>query len=165
VTLPPAHPPQRDENDVRASGASIPTGTRWQIKVLFDGECPLCRREIDFLRRRDGGRGLVAFEDITAPGFDAARHGIEFTALMGRIHGILPDGGIVDGVEVFRRLYAAVGLGWILAPTRWPVLRPLADAAYRWFARHRLRITGRADAACESNRCAASSGPGTPGMR
>ena len=62
---------------------------------------------------------------------------------MGRIHGVLPSGAVVEGVEVFRRAYAAVGYGWLLAWTRWPVLRALADAAYRLFAHYRLQLTGR----------------------
>jgi predicted DCC family thiol-disulfide oxidoreductase YuxK len=71
---------------------------------------------------------------------------------MARIHGVLPDGTAIEGVEVFRRAYAAVGLGWLMAPTRWPGLRRLADLAYRIFARNRLRWTGRVSA-CEAERC------------
>jgi len=71
---------------------------------------------------------------------------------MERIHGVMPDGALITGVEVFRRAYAAVGAGWMLAPTRWPILRTLSDAAYAWFARHRLRLTGRGGE-CESGRC------------
>jgi predicted DCC family thiol-disulfide oxidoreductase YuxK len=123
-----------------------------EIRVLYDGECPLCAREVAMLRRLDRGRGRVDFEDIAAPDFDPARHGHTHAELMARIHGVLPDGAVIEGVEVFRRAYAAVGLGWLVAPTRWPILRPLADAAYRWFARNRLRLTGRDD--CPSERCA-----------
>jgi predicted DCC family thiol-disulfide oxidoreductase YuxK len=123
------------------------------VKVLFDGDCPLCRREIDALRRLDGGRGRIAFEDIAAPDFDTARYGLDFDTAMRRIHGVLPGGEVIEGVEVFRRLYTAVGLGWLVAPTRWPLLRPLVDAAYRWFARNRLRLTGREAASCEDGRC------------
>ena len=79
---------------------------------------------------------------------------------MARIHALLPDGRVVEGMEVLRRVYAAVGLGWLLAPTRWPILRGLADAAYRLFARNRLRWTGRADA-CVDDRCETS--PRVPG--
>lgn len=124
-----------------------------EIRVLFDGDCPLCRREVAWLLRRDGGRGVIEAEDIAAPGFDPGRYGLDFASVMGRIHGVLPDGRVVEGVEVFRRLYGAVGLGWLVAPTRWPVLRPLADAAYRWFARNRLRLTGRTEALCNAGRC------------
>ena len=55
-------------------------------------------------------------------------------------------------VEVFRRAYGAVGWGWLVAPTTWPLLRGIADAAYRVFARNRLGWTGRADA-CAGESC------------
>jgi predicted DCC family thiol-disulfide oxidoreductase YuxK len=132
----------------------------WQVKVLYDGECPLCSREIRFLERRDRGRGRIAFEDIAAPGFDPAAYGLDAERVMARIHGVLPDGTVLEGVEVFRRAYAAVGLGWLVAPTRWPILRGLADRAYRVFARNRLRWTGRAEA-CDAGRCERA-GAGSP---
>jgi predicted DCC family thiol-disulfide oxidoreductase YuxK len=125
----------------------------WQIRVLYDGECPLCSREIRMLRKRDRGRGRIDFEDIAAPGFDAGRYGLDQAGVMARIHGVLPDGRVVEGVEVFRRAYASVGLGWLVAPTRWPGLRQLFDAAYRVFARNRLKWTGR-EHACDTGACA-----------
>jgi predicted DCC family thiol-disulfide oxidoreductase YuxK len=78
-------------------------------------------------------------------------YGLDARQLMARIHGVIPDGSVVEGVEVFGRAYAAVGMGWLVAPTRWPGLRRLADLVYRIFARNRLRWTGR-ESACE-DRC------------
>lgn len=127
----------------------------WQVRVLYDGECPLCAREVAGLRRLDRGRGGIDFEDIAAPGFDPTRYGLDAAGVMARIHGVLPDGRVIEGMEVFRRAYSAVGLGWLLAPTAWPGLRPLFDALYRVFARNRLRWTGRSGVACESDRCRA----------
>jgi len=127
---------------------------RPQIEVLFDGDCPLCAREIRTLRRLDRGRGRIGFQDIAAPGFDASGYGLDESVLMARIHGVLGDGRVVEGMEVFRRAYAAVGLGWLLAPSRWPLLRPACDAAYRVFARNRLRLTGRAGNGRDGERCA-----------
>jgi predicted DCC family thiol-disulfide oxidoreductase YuxK len=124
----------------------------WQIRVLYDGDCPLCSREIRFLEKRDRGRGRIQFEDIAEPSFDPGAYGLDARDVMARIHGVLPDGTVIEGVEVFRRAYAAVGLGSLLAPTRWPGLRRLAELAYRIFARNRLRWTGRASA-CEAGRC------------
>ena len=63
--------------------------------------------------------------------------------LEARIHGRLPDGTVVEGVEVFRRAYAAVGLAALVAPTRWPGVARVLDLAYGWFARNRHRLTGR----------------------
>lgn len=125
-----------------------------EIRVLFDGECPLCAREVTWLERMDRGRGRIAFEDIADPEFDPGRYGTTLDALMARIHGVIEGERLIEGVEVFRRAYAAVGLGWLVAPTRWPLLRPLAEAAYRIFARNRLRLTGRR-AACDAERCVA----------
>jgi predicted DCC family thiol-disulfide oxidoreductase YuxK len=78
--------------------------------------------------------------------------------LMARIHAVLPNGELVEGVEVFRQAYAAVGLGWLMAPTRWPGLRRVADLAYRVFATNRLRWTGR-ESACETGHCQAVKPP------
>ena len=123
-----------------------------RVEVFFDGDCPLCAREIAMLERLDR-RDALRFEDIAAPDFDAGRYGTDFDTLMARIHAVLPSGELVRDVEVFRRAYAAVGLGWLVAPTRWPILGPLSDLAYRIFAKQRLRLTGRHAASCENDRC------------
>lgn len=65
---------------------------------------------------------------------------------MARIHGRLPNGEWIEGVEVFRRLYAAVGFGPLVALSRVFGIRQLLDLAYDVFAKNRLRITGRCDA-------------------
>jgi predicted DCC family thiol-disulfide oxidoreductase YuxK len=122
------------------------------VTVFFDGECPLCLREIRLLRRMDR-RGRINFVDIARPDFDGGAVGlpreVTHADLMAEIHGLLPDGTVIRGVEVFRRLYAAVGLGALVAITRVPGISHLLDGAYRLFARNRLRLTGRcADGAC-----------------
>jgi len=106
-------------------------------------------REINMLRRMDK-RQRIRFTDIAAADFNAAATGKTFARLMAEIHGRLPDGRWLIGVEVFRRLYGVVGLGWLVAPTSWPGIRQVADFGYRLFAQNRLRLTGRClpDAAC-----------------
>ena len=123
-----------------------------EIKVLYDGNCPICSKEVGMLKRRDHKRNGIIFEDIAAPDFDAAVYDLDQDTVMARIHGVLPDGTVVEGLEVFRRAYRAVGLGWLMAPTGWPGLRQLMDACYRVFARNRLRWTGRAKT-CPKDLC------------
>jgi predicted DCC family thiol-disulfide oxidoreductase YuxK len=114
--------------------------------VIYHARCPLCGREIATLERLDRGRGRIQFRDLWEEGLPA---GLDREAALDRIHAVLPDGTLIEGMEVFRRAYAAVGLGWLLAATAWPLLRPLADAAYALFARNRLWLTGRAgEATC-----------------
>jgi predicted DCC family thiol-disulfide oxidoreductase YuxK len=122
------------------------------IEVFFDGGCPLCRREIDLLRRWDR-RERIRFTDIDAEAFDPAAVGKTREELMAEIHGRLPDGSVISGVEVFRRLYSAVGLKWLVAPTRLPGISGLLNIAYRLFAKNRLRLTGR----CSAGVCAVPS--------
>lgn len=122
--------------------------TGFDIEVFYDGACPLCMREIRMLRRLDRHQ-RIGFIDIAAGDFDAASVGLTWQALMDRIHGRLPDGRLVEGVEVFRRLYAAVGFARLVALTRLPGVAHLLDIAYDRFARNRLRLTGRCvDGAC-----------------
>ena len=112
------------------------------VEVFFDGDCPLCIREVNLLRRLDR-HGRVQFTDIAGPEFVAAVTPEEHADFMARIRGRLPDGTMLEGVEVFRRLYAAVGFGALVAMTRVPGLSQLLDLGYRVFARNRLRLTGR----------------------
>jgi predicted DCC family thiol-disulfide oxidoreductase YuxK len=128
-------------------GDDAAMGSGVEVEVFYDGGCPLCRREIGLLRRMDR-RGRIRFTDIVAPEFDATRLGTTHAELMAEIRGRLPDGTWIAGVEVFRRLYSAVGCGWLVAPTRLPGISHLLDWGYRVFARNRLRLTGRCTDAC-----------------
>ncbi|MBS0206155.1 MAG: DUF393 domain-containing protein [Planctomycetes bacterium] len=128
--------------------SAVPEVRSPEIEVFFDGGCPLCVREIRLLRGWDR-RGKIKFTDIHAAGFVASDVGKSQDELMARMHGRLPEGTWVTGVEVFRRMYAAVGLGPLVWISRWPVIRQLLDLGYVVFARNRLWITGR----CETGTC------------
>jgi predicted DCC family thiol-disulfide oxidoreductase YuxK len=123
----------------------------WQFKILFDGECPLCQREARWLQKRNYA-GRLIFEDIAA-GFDPAKYHTTQAELMGVIHGVFPDGRIIKKVAVFREAYRAVGLGWLLAPTGWPILRWFSDCGYEWFARNRLAIGRMFGRKCGTGMC------------
>ena len=97
----------------------------------------MCSREARLMERLDGGQGRLTITDIGSPAFEAGDHGIDFDAAMRSIHGRWPDGRVVHGLEVFRAAYGVLGYGWLWAPTRWPLLRPISDAGYRFFARWR----------------------------
>lgn len=129
------------------SSAVLPEGKL--VEVFYDSECPLCMREIAMLRRKD--RALrIQFTDIASPSFEAGAYGRTQEAFLARIAGRLPDGTWLEGVEVFRRLYAAIGWRRAVAVSRWPGVSQLLELAYGWFARNRLRLTGRcADGACQ----------------
>jgi predicted DCC family thiol-disulfide oxidoreductase YuxK len=90
------------------------------------------------------------FEDTSSAEFDRKEAGLPDISER-VIHGSLPDGTIVSGVEVFRRAYREVGLGWLLAPTAWPVIKQIADALYTVFSRNRTRISRLFGKPCDTS--------------
>jgi len=82
----------------------------------------------------------ISFQDINAADFNAAQYGVSYEMLLAEIHAQQADGQLIKGMPVFRALYQAVGLGWLLAPTGWPMLRPLFNWQYQLFAKHRGKL-------------------------
>jgi predicted DCC family thiol-disulfide oxidoreductase YuxK len=121
-----------------------------QFKLLYDGQCPFCRREIEWLKGRDRDGRLIA-EDISTPEFRAESYGLTQDAVEQVIHGVLPDGRIVRRVEALREAYRTVGLGWLAAPTAWPVVSWFADRAYGVFARNRVTLGNLLGRSCHSS--------------
>jgi len=140
------------------------------LTILFDGGCPLCVREVRFLKQRDlrrhPGAPRLAFVDIDAADYEPAAHGgVTYREAMGRIHALAANGEVLLDVDVFRRAYALIGLGWLYAPTGWPLLAPLINALYALWASARLQITGRPSleqlCAVRGGRCEVAPGAGT----
>ena len=124
----------------------------WQLKLLFDGACPICRRNVDWLKARDHTNAL-ATEDIAIECFEPERYGLSREAVQQAMHGILPNGRIVRGMEAVRAAYRTVGLGWLIAPTALPGIRQAADVGYRLFARHRGAISHLFGWGCPGGSC------------
>ena len=124
-----------------------------QFTLLYDGECPFCKREISWMSKHNR-KGQLAFEDITAPDFNASQYGLTPEAVMGVIHGVCDDGRVLKKVDVFIKAYRLLGLGWLVAPLSWPLLHSLANIGYEIFARYRVplgHLLGRTK--CETTHC------------
>ncbi|XP_045816649.1 uncharacterized protein At5g50100, chloroplastic [Trifolium pratense] len=116
----------------------------WKIKMLYDGDCPLCMREVNMLRERNKSYGTIKFVDIGSDDYSPQENqGLDYQTAMGRIHAILSDGTVVTDVEAFRRLYEEVGLGWVYAVTKYEPIAKIADSVYGFWAKYRLQVTGR----------------------
>ena len=100
--------------------------SHFDIELFFDGDCPLCLREVNLLRRLDR-KGRILFTDIASPYFTAGDYGKTFDDFSGVIHARTEKDGWLTGVEVFRRLYSAVGFGLLVELTRLPLLSGLLD--------------------------------------
>lgn len=136
TVLDPAIPKKKKDEDESPEG--------WKIKMLYDGDCPLCMREVDMLRERNKIYGTIKFVDISSDKYcPEENQGLDYETVMGRIHAIQSDGTVVTDIEAFRRLYEAVGLGWVYAITKYEPVATIADAVYGVWAKYRLQITGR----------------------
>lgn len=135
------------------SMSDTPSPSSPRLTILVDGLCPLCRMEGDMLRKLDRGRGLLSVQDFTQQDVNLEKYGLTYDQVMGQIHGVNARGEISTGMGVFREAYSTVGWGWLWAPTGWPILKPIFDRLYLWFAKNRLRLTGRKDE-CADGRCA-----------
>ncbi len=109
-----------------------------RYRLLYDGACPVCRREVLWLHNRRPD--AIAAVDIADADFDAAAYGLRPEQVDAALYGIRPDGSITVGMDSLREGYRQAGLGWLIGWTgHWPA-RPLFDACYRKFARNRMRI-------------------------
>ncbi len=116
--------------------------TTVELTLYYDGQCPLCQAEIEFLQTRNA-TGKLAFVDITDKGFESTDHRISCNAAMAQIHGRLASGEVLVGVPVFSKAYALANLpvlSWLLS-RRW--LMPILQPSYVLFAKHRQAISKR----------------------
>ena len=114
-----------------------------KLTFLYDGGCPLCRRETDFLKGRDK-IGNIRFVDINSENYDPTNYqNISFEKAMSNLHGILHDGNLIQGLDVLAYAYQLVGLGWVYFPTKIPIISILLKILYSFWAKYRLKITGR----------------------
>ncbi|KAL5674772.1 hypothetical protein ACJX0J_010903, partial [Zea mays] len=108
-----------------------------RIKMLYDGDCPLCMREVNMLRERNKSYGAIKFVDISSKDYSPDdNQGLDYETVMGKIHAILSDGTVITDVEAFRKLYEEVGLDWVYA------VATMANAIYGVWAKYRMQITG-----------------------
>ena len=112
---------------------------------LFDGGCPLCLRETRFLKKRDL-LSRINFVDINNDSYNPKIfQNISYKEAMSNLHGILENGEIIKGLDVLAYSYELIGLGWVYYPLKIEFLAPLLRLFYQYWAKYRLKITGRSN--------------------
>ena len=114
-----------------------------KLVFLFDGGCPLCVRETNFLKSKDI-QNQIKFVDINDEKYNSKLFSdISYEMAMSNLHGILENGVIIKGLDVLAFSYELIGLGWVYFPLKIKFLSPLLRLIYRYWAKYRLQITGR----------------------
>ncbi len=124
------------------------------LRIYYDGLCPLCLREMQHLQRLDRTQQLD-LQDINAADFAERFPNIDPLHADRILHGELADGRLLYGLDVTVLAWRLVGRGRWVSFLRWPLIRPVADRVYLFFARHRHRISGwfGRPSTCVDGRC------------
>jgi predicted DCC family thiol-disulfide oxidoreductase YuxK len=104
--------------------------------VIYDGECGICRRSVDLLRRwdRSGVLRFMPFQD--ARGVAALE--LSLPALAAAMHLVLPDGRVYAGADAVPPLLRLLpGKRWLAPFFYLPGVLPIARRVYAWIAARR----------------------------
>ena len=114
-------------------------------KLVYDGDCDFCRRQVRLVERWDKGARIEAVPFQTA---DTQGLGVSREAAEEAMHLVAPSGTVWRGAEaareVLRLLPPVRPLAWLFGA---PGAMFVAEAVYRWIARRRHRL------GCDSEVC------------
>lgn len=110
-----------------------------QLTVLYDGACPLCRREIGVYRGLQPLRpeSPLCFADVSDASLalppDTTRE-----QLLARFHVLSQNGQLLSGAQAFLALWAALpGWRWLALAGRLPGMAWVMERTYLLFLRWR----------------------------
>jgi predicted DCC family thiol-disulfide oxidoreductase YuxK len=108
--------------------------------VVFDGDCRVCTRLVNGLRRWDQNRQLEVVSSQQS-GVTARFPWIPARAYVEALQLIAADGTTWQGAAAIEQLLTVLPRGRLISWVfRIPLVRTLADRFYRWFARNRYRL-------------------------
>lgn len=112
--------------------------------VVFDAQCLLCSRSVQFLLRHDK-KGVFQFASIQGKTGAAllTNAGLSVDGLQTML--LCDDGRVWEQSAALLRVLHGLGWPWRFAWVAWLVPAPLRDGAYRVVARNRYRLFGRAE--------------------
>ena len=101
--------------------------------LYYDGDCPLCRAEINKLRYFTRDRLILM--NIHRLGPDEAAP--DKAVLLARLHLKTADGEWLTGIDANIRAWRHTPLRYLWEILGWPFIRPLSERAYEFWLRRR----------------------------
>jgi predicted DCC family thiol-disulfide oxidoreductase YuxK len=117
-----------------------PMSTRREYTLIYDGDCDVCTRTIEQLRRWDVNEvvELLPSQDASVPQRFPQIPRADYDEAMQLVDG---RGNVWAGAAAIEQLLTLLPrTGLFRALFRIPGMRRLADHAYRWVARNRYRL-------------------------
>ena len=106
------------------------------LKVLYDGACPLCRREIAHVKGlsdRDQNSSL-SFVDISQDSSETLCYAVDREKLLARFHVEKSDGTRIDGAAAFVAMWDRLpGWRWLAKIAKLPGVLFILEMSYRGF--------------------------------
>lgn len=109
------------------------------ITVFYDGKCGLCSKEINHYRKI-APAGIFDWQDITDSSDDLKTEGISLSEGLKLLHAKDDKGQMHVGVDAFILIWKQLKRWRVLAFfVGLPIIRQIANAAYRAFASWRFK--------------------------
>lgn len=104
--------------------------------VLYNGACPVCRREIEHYQRLDDRDGQeLGFTDISEPASVLKERALTPDEVKRRLHVIDADGRLLIGIPAFAAIWDRLPrYRWLSAIVRLPLLRSFLPWVYEAIA-------------------------------
>jgi len=113
-----------------------------ELKVLYDAQCMVCQTNKALLSFFDRRRNRLEFVNIRERDYTPAQHGgVTYEDAMRHIHVISPPDTVVSGSEAALVAYQKVGLGWLVALLKLPLIRWCIDVLYKFVSANRYTIS------------------------
>ena len=109
------------------------------ITVFYDGKCGLCANEINYYSKI-APKGIFNWQDITESADELKKEGISLSEGLKLLHAKDDSGQLHVGVDAFVLIWKQLRLWQILAAfVALPIIRQIANIAYRTFANWRFK--------------------------
>lgn len=114
---------------------TLPKDDQGKDTLYYDGQCPLCLKEIHLLKQRC--QHALNFIDVHRTEHQPGNPCKE--VLLKRLHLQTGDGNWLIGLDANVRIWSYTAYGWLFKPLRWPVIRFFADFLYNTWADRRYQ--------------------------
>lgn len=135
--------PQRAVRENPCRGRAMPQIRAMTLRILYNGGCPICAREIAHYRRlASRSAAPLAFEDLRDANLEVWN--LDADTARRRLHALDGDSRL-DGFDAFHALWSLLpGWRWLARVTGLPLIRPVVGYVYErllapWLYRRSVR--------------------------
>jgi predicted DCC family thiol-disulfide oxidoreductase YuxK len=118
--------------------------------VLYDGDCPLCRKTTSILKRLDWFHRLALHNCRDTAHIPKNTAHLDSARMIQEMHVLTPDRGhALSGFRAVRWIAGRIPLMWSLYPLLFiPGMPSLGQRLYLWIARNRFKLVPCRDGVC-----------------